>query len=156
MTGRAAGLVAAAVAAIQGLGLAYPAKAYAAAAAIQQAKARVAVRVATAQVGDPYRYGSTGPGSFDCSGLVQYAWRKAGIRIPRTTYQQFARIRRAVSWAGLQPGDLVYFYGKGHVGLYIGRGRMVHAPGRGRRVQLVAITPSWWRGQFNGARRPGA
>jgi cell wall-associated NlpC family hydrolase len=153
---RAASMVAATVATLSGVGLAHPAHAYVRAAAVQQAKAATAVRIATAQVGDPYRRGATGPRAFDCSGLVQYAWRKAGIRIPRTTWQQFAGIRKRVSWRGLRPGDLVYFYRVGHVGLYIGKGRMVHAPGTGRRVQIVAITPSWWRQQFAGARRPGA
>lgn len=151
--GLAAAVAAAVVACAE---LAFPARAYATAAAAQQARARTAVRVATAQVGDPYRSGATGPHAFDCSGLVQFAWRKAGIRIPRTTWQQFAGIRKRVSWRGLMPGDLVYFYRVGHVGLYIGKGRMVHAPGTGRRVQIVAITPSWWRQQFAGARRPGA
>jgi len=149
-------LVAAAVAAIGGFALAHPAKAYAAAAVAQQARAATAVREAVAQVGDPYRRGAAGPGSFDCSGLVQYAWRRAGVRIPRTTHQQFAQLRARISWRGLKPGDVVYFYGVGHAGLYIGHGRMVHAPGTGRRVQVVTITPSWWAGRFNGARRPGA
>ena len=149
-------LVAAAVAAIGGFALAHPAKAYAAAAVAQHARAATAVREAVAQVGDPYRRGAAGPGSFDCSGLVQYAWRRAGVRIPRTTHQQVAQLRARISWRGLKPGDVVYFYGVGHAGLYIGHGRMVHAPGTGRRVQVVTITPSWWAGRFNGARRPGA
>jgi cell wall-associated NlpC family hydrolase len=148
----AARVAAATAATVGGLCLTHPAQA----ATAQQYRAGVAVRIATAQVGTPYRYGSTGPGSFDCSGLAQYAWRKAGVPIPRTTHAQYALIRRKVSWAGLQPGDLVYFYGRGHVGVYIGRGRMVHAPRSGGRVQIVAITPSWWRATFTGAVRPGA
>src|SRR5690348_3159590 len=59
----------------------------------QKVKAGKAVAVAKKQVGDPYRYGATGPGSFDCSGLVQYAWKKAGVKLPRVAASQFARIR---------------------------------------------------------------
>lgn len=149
---RAACLAAATIASLAGLNLVHPAHAHAA----QQARAATAVREAVAQVGDPYRRGAAGPGSFDCSGLVQYAWRKAGVLIPRTTHQQWAQLRTRVSWRSLRPGDLLYFYGVGHAGIYIGRGRMVHAPGTGRRVQVVTITPSWWASKFNGARRPGA
>ncbi|MFB4273005.1 C40 family peptidase [Nonomuraea sp. GTA35] len=155
MSGRTARLVAATVTTLSGLCLAHPAQAHNRAATAQQMRAIVAVRVATAQVGDPYRFGATGPGSFDCSGLAQYAWRRAGVRIPRTTFQQYALIRRRVSWHGLRPGDLIYFYGRGHVGIYIGRGRMVHAPRTGGRVRVDQLA-SWWRRTFTGALRPGA
>jgi cell wall-associated NlpC family hydrolase len=147
-------LVAATIASLSGLGLAHPAPAHARAASVQQGRAAAAVREATAQVGDPYQYGATGPRSFDCSGLVQYAWRRAGLGIPRTTHQQWARIRAKVSWRNLRPGDLVYFSGRGHVGMYVGKGRMVHAPRSGGRVRVEPIA-SWWRSAYNGAVRPG-
>lgn len=149
MSGRTARMVAATVSTLSGLCLAHPAQA----AVTQQMRAAVAVRVATQQVGDPYRWGATGPNAFDCSGLAQYAWRRAGVRIPRRTYDQYKRLRR-VSWNALKPGDLVYFYGRGHVGMYIGRGRMVHAPRSGGRVRIDQLA-SWWRAQYNGAVRPG-
>ncbi|GAA4924719.1 cell wall-associated NlpC family hydrolase [Nonomuraea thailandensis] len=154
MSGRTARLVAATVTTLSGLGLPHPAHAHPRAIS-QQLKAHTAVHVATAQVGSPYRYGATGPGAFDCSGLAQYAWRRAGVLLPRRTYDQYTRIRRKVSWAGLRPGDLVFFYGKGHVGIYIGRGRMVHAPRTGGRVRVDQLA-AWWRRAFAGAVRPGA
>jgi cell wall-associated NlpC family hydrolase len=123
-------------------------------AARQKARAFRAVSAARKQVGDPYRYGGTGPGSFDCSGLVQYAWRKAGVRIPRVTHSQYARISRKVSWSALQPGDLMFFRGRGHVGMYVGHGKMIHSPSSGRTVRIEKIN-GWRRASFAGAVRPG-
>ncbi|WP_343951168.1 C40 family peptidase [Nonomuraea longicatena] len=120
----------------------------------QRVKAGKAVSVAKAQVGDPYRYGATGPGAFDCSGLVQYAWKKAGVKIPRVTYSQYARIDKKVTWKRLRPGDLMFFRGRGHVGMYVGDGRMVHSPSSGKRVRVDRIS-EWRRASFVGAVRPG-
>ncbi|MFI6596949.1 C40 family peptidase [Nonomuraea sp. NPDC050536] len=120
----------------------------------QQSRARKAVTVAKAQIGDPYRYGATGPGSFDCSGLVQYAWRKAGVKLPRVAASQFARIRKKVSWKHLQPGDLMFFHGLGHVGMYVGNGKMIHSPKTGERVRIDKLS-GWRKSTFAGAVRPG-
>ncbi|MFI7700907.1 C40 family peptidase [Nonomuraea sp. NPDC049480] len=120
----------------------------------QQSKARKAVAVAKSQVGDPYRYGAEGPGSFDCSGLTQYSWKKAGVTLPRVAASQFARIRNKVSWRNLQPGDLLFFRGLGHVGMYVGKGKMVHSPSSGKRVQVVKLS-GWRKSSFVGAVRPG-
>jgi cell wall-associated NlpC family hydrolase len=90
-------------------------------------RASVAVRTALAQVGDSYVYGADGPSSFDCSGLTSYAWRAAGVSLPRSSRAQFAAGRK-VSKSDLQPGDLVYYYSPiSHVGIYIGGGKIVHA-----------------------------
>lgn len=123
-------------------------------AARQKAMAGKAVSIARAQIGDPYRYGGTGPGSFDCSGLVQYAWKKAGVKIPRVTHSQYARIRTKVSWKSLRPGDLMFFHGRGHVGMYIGHGKMVHSPSSGKRVRIETLG-GWRKASFAGAVRPG-
>ncbi|WP_431909447.1 C40 family peptidase [Nonomuraea jabiensis] len=120
----------------------------------QKVKARKAVTVAKNQIGDPYRYGATGPGSFDCSGLVQYAWKKAGVKLPRVAASQFARIKNKVSWRNLQPGDLMFFRGLGHVGMYVGKGKMVHSPRTGERVRIDKLG-GWRRASFVGAVRPG-
>ncbi|MED7925574.1 C40 family peptidase [Nonomuraea sp. LP-02] len=120
----------------------------------QQAKAHRAVAVAKNQIGDPYRYGGTGPGSFDCSGLVQYAWKKAGIRLPRVASSQFARTRTKVSWKKLKPGDLMFFNGLGHVGMYVGKGKMIHSPRTGERVRIDKLS-GWRKSSFVGAVRPG-
>ncbi|WP_336216933.1 C40 family peptidase [Nonomuraea sp. LPB2021202275-12-8] len=120
----------------------------------QQVMARRAVAVAKNQVGDPYRYGATGPGSFDCSGLVQFAWKKAGLKIPRVTNSQFARIRKKVSYKSLQVGDLMFFRGFGHVGMYVGNGKMIHSPSTGKRVRIEKLG-GWRKASFVGAVRPG-
>ncbi|MEV0169053.1 C40 family peptidase [Nonomuraea fuscirosea] len=120
----------------------------------QQAKARKAVAVAKNQIGDPYRYGATGPGSFDCSGLVQFAWKRAGVKLPRVASSQFARIRNKISWRHLKPGDLMFFNGLGHVGMYVGKGKMIHSPRTGERVRIDKLG-GWRRSSFVGAVRPG-
>ncbi|SDI00811.1 Cell wall-associated hydrolase, NlpC family [Nonomuraea jiangxiensis] len=120
----------------------------------QKAMARKAVAVAKHQVGVPYRYGGTGSGGFDCSGLVQFAWRKAGVKLPRVTSSQFARTRTKVSWRHLKPGDLMFFSGLGHVGMYVGKGKMVHSPRTGERVRIDKLG-GWRRSSFVGAVRPG-
>ena len=120
----------------------------------QHTKARKAVAVAKNQIGDPYRYGATGPGSFDCSGLVQYAWKKAGVKLPRVASSQFARTRNKISWRHLKPGDLMFFSGLGHVGMYVGKGKMIHSPRTGERVRIDKLG-GWRRSSFVGAVRPG-
>ncbi|WP_460999127.1 C40 family peptidase [Streptomonospora sediminis] len=114
--------------------------------------AREAVEHAKKEIGKPYVYGAEGPGSFDCSGLVQYAYKKAGKNISRTTYTQFDQ-GRSVSRSNLKPGDLVFFYsGPGHVGMYVGNGKMIHAPSSGKRVQIVKMA-GYYNRHFVGARR---
>ena len=95
-----------------------------------------AFRVALAQGGKPYRYGSAGPSSFDCSGLVQYAFRAAGKSVPRTS-GAIRAATRPISRAAAVPGDLVVM--PGHIGIYAGEGRMVDAPRPGRTVSLRTI-----------------
>ncbi|MFC4533517.1 C40 family peptidase [Sphaerisporangium dianthi] len=116
--------------------------------------ARVALQFAFAQVGKPYRWGATGPGSYDCSGFAQASWGKAGVKLPRTTYQQWAwGARRQVSLDKLQPGDLLFSRGLGHMGIYAGDGKMVHSPHTGDVVKVVALD-AYWRGRLMGAVRP--
>lgn len=102
-------------------------------------KAGVAVRTACAQIGKPYVWGATGPGSFDCSGLTQYAWGAAGVGLTHYTGAQWNE-GRTVSRADALPGDLVFFHSDlHHVGLYVGNGIMVHAPTSGQSVQMEHI-----------------
>ncbi|MEU4354656.1 C40 family peptidase [Streptomyces virginiae] len=109
-------------------------------------RAARAVAFAYGSIGKPYVWGSTGPGSFDCSGLTQAAWRSAGVSLPRTTYTQINAGRR-VSRDQLAPGDLVFFYsGVTHVGLYVGNGQMIHAPRPGSTVRLAPIDSMPWAG----------
>lgn len=109
-------------------------------------RAARAVAFAHGAIGKPYVWGATGPGSFDCSGLTQAAWRSAGVSLPRTTYTQINAGRR-VSRDQLAPGDLVFFYsGVTHVGLYIGGGQMIHAPRPGSTVRVAPVDSMPWAG----------
>lgn len=102
--------------------------------------ALAALQFAYKQIGKPYRYGGTGPSGWDCSGLVQAAWAAAGVRLPRTSYEQWAwGASRRVSLDDLQPGDLLWHAGYGHVGIYAGDGKVVHAPQTGDVVKVVTL-----------------
>jgi len=109
-------------------------------------RAQIAVRYALAQRGDRYVFGATGPSAWDCSSLVQAAWRRAGVRIPRTTYAQL-RIGRKIWRQYLRPGDLV-FTGTGHVQMYVGNGYIVEAANPG----VGVVRRKMWG--FYTARRP--
>ncbi|NUR28065.1 MAG: NlpC/P60 family protein [Catenulispora sp.] len=116
--------------------------------------ARVALQFAFAQVGKPYRFGGTGPGSYDCSGLTQAAWRTAGVELPRTTWTQWSwGADRQVPLDALQPGDLLFSKGLGHMGMYAGNGKMVHAPQTGDVIKVVELD-DYWRNRLLGAVRP--
>ncbi|MGW1766419.1 NlpC/P60 family protein [Streptomyces sp. NPDC002073] len=109
-------------------------------------RAAQAVAFAYGAIGSPYVWGATGPRAFDCSGLTQAAWRSAGVSLPRTTYTQINAGRR-VSRSQLAPGDLIFFYsGVSHVGLYIGGGKMIHAPRPGSTVRIAPIDEMPWAG----------
>ncbi|MCK9899159.1 glycoside hydrolase [Parafrankia colletiae] len=111
-----------------------------------------AVQEAHAQLGKPYVWGGEGPNSFDCSGLTQWVWGKAGVGIPHYTGDQWTAGRH-VSRAELIPGDLVFFGADlYHVGLYIGGDQMIHAPRTG---EVIRIEDVWWS-SFQGGVRPGA
>ncbi|WP_055524862.1 C40 family peptidase [Streptomyces graminilatus] len=102
-------------------------------------RAAAAVSYAYRKLGSPYVWGATGPDAFDCSGLVQAAYRDAGISLPRTTYAQINAGQR-VSRSELLPGDLVFFYsGISHVGIYVGRGQMIHAPNPSAPVRVAPV-----------------
>jgi hypothetical protein len=90
-------------------------------------------------LGVPYTYGGSTPRTgFDCSGLVRYVYRRFGIRLPHSSWGDLALGRR-VSRGALQPGDLVFFYGAGHVGIYVGHGRFIDAPHTGARVRISTM-----------------
>ncbi|WTW99803.1 LysM peptidoglycan-binding domain-containing C40 family peptidase [Streptomycetaceae bacterium NBC_01309] len=102
-------------------------------------KAATAIAFAKAQLGKPYVYGAAGPNAYDCSGLVQAAWKAAGVSLPRVTNAQFAAGTK-VSVSNLQPGDLVFYYsGISHVGMYLGDGKIIHAPNSRSVVKIVDV-----------------
>jgi cell wall-associated NlpC family hydrolase len=119
--------------------VAAPAAVAAAPVAAPTQAAQVAVDRALAQQGKPYAWGATGPGSYDCSGLTWSAYKSAGVTLPRTSKAQ-SKAGVPVSRANLQPGDLVFFYSPvGHVGMYIGNGKMVHSSTFGQPVKVVSV-----------------
>ncbi len=107
-------------------------------------------------IGEPYRYGGAGPGGFDCSGLVYYSFRKAGISAPRTTNDQYSQSKR-VPLSRLQAGDLVFFRISrnklSHVGIYAGDGRFIHAPSSGKSVGYASLRAPYWRERLVGGGR---
>jgi cell wall-associated NlpC family hydrolase len=106
-----------------------------------------AAAIALQQVGAAYRYGGSSPAGFDCSGLVQYSYREAGKKVPRTTAQLW-RSAGAVPYADLQVGDLLFFRFGGkmsHVGIYVGDERFVHAPSTGKRVSIDSLDAEFYR-----------
>ncbi|MBW8480846.1 C40 family peptidase [Actinomadura sp. PM05-2] len=123
----------------------------------RQKLAQKAVKYAATRKGKPYRYGAAGPKAFDCSGLVQWSYRKAGVKLPRVTTAQYKSVRNKVSWKNLQPGDLVFFNGKSHVGIVSKKkGKavyMIHAPHTGSKVKSVKLD-GYRKRTFAGAVRP--
>ena len=116
-------------------------------------KAERAARFALDEVGVPYRWGGESPSTgFDCSGLVRWAYLRVGVDLPHNSYALYGQGRR-VSESKMMPGDILFFEGLGHVGLYIGRGRMVHAPETGRNVEIVRLSGSNYGSRLIGARR---
>lgn len=106
-----------------------------------------ATAIATQMLGKPYRYGGASPSGFDCSGLVYYAYQKAGYRVPRTSqlqYQQSLPVKRN----HIRNGDLLFFRIDGkvsHVGVYLGDNRFIHAPSSGKRVTTASLDEPYWR-----------
>jgi cell wall-associated NlpC family hydrolase len=112
-----------------------------------------AAQIAVKAVGVPYRWGGESPSSgFDCSGLVRWAYGRVGIDLPHSSYALYGEGRR-VSASKLEPGDVLFFEGLGHVGLYLGRGRMVHAPQTGRDVEIIRLDATNYGSRLIGARR---
>lgn len=99
-----------------------------------------AADAALSMIGVPYAWGGTTPSGFDCSGLMMWAYAQQGVSIPRDTYGQMGAGTAVSSADALQPGDLVFFYGGSHVGMYIGGGNVVHAPTSGQTVTIASIS----------------
>ena len=113
---------------------------------------RASSRYARHLLGIRYSYGGTSPRSgFDCSGFTRFVFAHFGITLPHYSVAQF-NLGRRVSRRALKPGDLVFFDGLGHVGIYVGRGRFIHAPHTGTRVSVAPLS-GWYSSRFTGARR---
>lgn len=120
------------------------------------AVAALAAEHALRMQGTPYRYGGNTPTGFDCSGLVQYGYARAGVRLPHGT-DALRRVSNPIKTRHLQRGDLLFFDQDGkrssHVGIYIGNDRFVHAPSTGKKVHVASLSDAYWRKHFAGARR---
>jgi peptidoglycan DL-endopeptidase CwlO len=109
------------------------------------------VGIAMRYLGVPYVWGGASPRGFDCSGFVMYVFAQIGVSLPHSSYAQFG-MGTPVSMSQLQPGDLVFFAGASHVGIYIGGGQFIHAPHTGTVVQISTLT-GWYAAEFAGGRR---
>jgi cell wall-associated NlpC family hydrolase len=110
------------------------------------------VSIALQYLGVPYVWGGASPSGFDCSGLTMYAYAKVGVYLPHNAAMQYG-MGTPVSRSQLAPGDLVFFSGLSHVGMYIGGGRFVHAPHTRDVVKISSLSESWYAATYVGARR---
>ncbi|SKB09615.1 C40 family peptidase [Aeromicrobium choanae] len=101
--------------------------------------AKKAIAFAMSQLGEPYVYGGTGPDSWDCSGLVMKAYAAAGVSLPRVVGPQMSA-GRSVSAGDLAPGDLVAYPSMSHIGIYLGGGKVIHAPRPGKSVEITSLS----------------
>jgi cell wall-associated NlpC family hydrolase len=120
------------------------------------ASAERAASSALKMVGKPYKYGGASPAGFDCSGLVQYSYRQAGVSLPRET-GDLLRSSTPLRGSNLRRGDLLFFDQEGrkksHVGIYLGDGRFVHAPSSGKSVRTDRLDSPYWKKHLAEARR---
>ncbi len=112
-----------------------------------------AVGIAEKYLGVPYVWGGASPSGFDCSGLVMYVYAQLGVSLPHYTVSQYNYANSVyVPRSELEPGDLVFFDGLGHVGIYIGNNEFIHAPHTGAVVSIDSLT-GWYSSEYDGAKR---
>jgi len=111
------------------------------------------VGIAMQYLNVPYVWGGASPSGFDCSGLVMYVYGQVGISLPHNAAMMYSSVGVSVSREELQPGDLVFFDGLGHMGLYIGGGQFIHAPHTGDVVKISSLSDSWYASTYVGAKR---
>ena len=122
-----------------------------------QNKVETVVNLAYAQLGKPYVWGAEGPNSFDCSGLIHYVYKQAGVSMPRSSKEQ-SNVGTKINKSDLQSGDLIFSStdgtgGVSHVAIYVGNGEMIHAPRTGKNVEKVSINNSYWSKAYLYAKR---
>src|SRR5204862_6205239 len=113
-----------------------------------------AVAIAMQYLGTPYVWGGASPSGFDCSGFVMYVFAQVGVSLPHYTVAQYNYANSvSVPRSELQPGDLVFFAGLGHVGIYVGTGQFIHAPPTGAVVRIDSLSGGWYASEYDGAKR---
>ena len=110
------------------------------------------VEIAFRYLGTPYRWAGASPAGFDCSGFVMYVYSRVGIRLPHSSWMLWG-VGKPVARKDLRPGDIVFFNGRSHVGIYIGQGRFIHSPHTGDVVRVTRLSESWYGRTYDGARR---
>jgi cell wall-associated NlpC family hydrolase len=110
------------------------------------------VSIALRYLGIPYRWAGASPSGFDCSGFVMYVYGQVGVSLPHNGAQLWG-LGRFVPRHRIAPGDVVFFNGLGHVGIYIGGGRFVHSPHTGDVVKISHLSEGWYSSSYVGARR---
>ena len=110
------------------------------------------VGIAMRYLGTPYRWGGSSPGGFDCSGFVMYVFSQVGVSLPHNAAAQYG-YGAPVSRGDLQAGDIVFFNGLGHNGIYVGGGSFIHSPHTGDVVKISSLSDSWYASTYVGARR---
>jgi cell wall-associated NlpC family hydrolase len=110
------------------------------------------VGIAMQYLGTPYVWGAAGPNAFDCSGLVAYVYSQVGVSLPHHAASIWS-YGTYVPRDQLQPGDLVFFDGLGHMGIYIGNGQFIHAPHTGDVVKISSLNDGWYASTYVGAKR---
>jgi cell wall-associated NlpC family hydrolase len=111
------------------------------------------VGIAMQYLGTPYVWGGASPSGFDCSGFVMYVYGQMGVSLPHNAAMQYSSVGTYVSRDQLAPGDLVFFDGLGHVGIYIGGGQFIHSPHTGDVVKISSLDESWYASTYVGAKR---
>ena len=119
--------------------------------ASQLTRGEALTRLAKRYLGTPYVWAGSTPSGFDCSGFVMYVYAQVGVSLPHSSYAQYG-YGSPVSRSDLQPGDLVFFDGLGHVGIYVGGGSFIHAPHTGDVVKISSLS-GWYASTYVGARR---
>jgi cell wall-associated NlpC family hydrolase len=115
-------------------------------------RGRKAVAIAMRYRGIPYVWAGSTPAGFDCSGFVMYVYGKVGVSLPHNGAMLWGR-GRAVPRRNLEAGDVVFFNGLGHVGIYMGRGQFIHSPHSGDVVKVSRLSEGWYSSSYVGARR---
>ena len=120
---------------------------------VPPAKYTGVVGVAMQYLGVPYVWGGSSPSGFDCSGFAMYVYAQVGVSLPHNAAAQYSSVGVYVPREQLQPGDLVFFDGLGHMGMYIGGGQFIHAPHTGDVVKISSLYDSWYASTYVGAKR---